>query len=228
MQAPLLLWWTLTGPALAERLPDPASARDRAPRDALAARAPTLNRLALDAALASHACAEARGELSDGPASRLVTVVDYSLPSHLPRLWVLDVASGQVLFHERVAHGQGSGGATATAFSNAPGSHQTSLGVFRTAETYVGKHGRSLRLDGLEPGHNDRARERAIVVHAADYATGDFVARHGRLGRSWGCPALRPEIAQAVIDTIAEGSLFVAWYPDDDWLEGSGYLHCAP
>ncbi len=177
---------------------------------------------ALSAARTAVACAVERGRLEGAP---VLTVIDYRLPSTEPRLWVLD-ADGQVLFAERVAHGQGSGVEVASAFSDQDGSHQSSLGLFVTGETYSGKHGYSLRLDGLEPGWNGRARERAIVVHGADYATEDFVREHGRLGRSWGCPAVRPEISRPLIDSIAGGTPLFAYYDDDAWLSGSPLLRC--
>ena len=154
----------------------------------------------------------------------LLTVVDYSLPSTKRRLWVFDLEANEMLFHELVAHGQNSGGNRAHDFSNEDGSHQSSLGVFRTGRTYRGKHGRSLRLEGLEPGFNDRARKRAIVIHGADYVTEDFIDANGRLGRSWGCPALDPAVAQDVFDTIRGGTLLVVYYPDEAWLEGSTFL----
>ncbi len=176
---------------------------------------------ALSAARTAVACAVERGRLEGAP---VLTVIDYRLPSTEPRLWVLD-ADGQVLFAERVAHGQGSGVEVASAFSDQDGSHQSSLGLFVTAETYSGKHGYSLRLDGLEPGWNDAARSRAIVIHAADYVSESFIRANGRLGRSWGCPALRPEITRSVIDTIQGGSLVFGYYPDTRWLGGSSYLN---
>ena len=115
-----------------------------------------------------------------------------------------------MLFAERVAHGRGSGDLLASRFGNETQSHRSSLGVFRTAETYFGAHGYSLRLDGLDKGVNDQARKRDIVFHAADYATERFGREHGRLGRSFGCPALAPEVARAVIDEIRGGSIVVA------------------
>lgn len=154
----------------------------------------------------------------------VLTIIDFSLPSTKRRLWVIDLEATEILFHELVAHGQNTGSNRARHFSNEEGSHQSSLGVFRTGRTYRGKHGRSLKLDGLEPGFNDAARDRAIVVHAADYVTDDFIAANSRLGRSWGCPALDPAVAQDVIDAIRGGTLLVAYYPDDGWLEGSSYL----
>ncbi len=140
----------------------------------------------------------------------LLTVIDYSLPSTKPRLWVLDLANGKVLFRELVAHGQGSGDNYATRFSNQPDSHQSSLGLFLTASTYIGGNGYSLKLRGLESGVNDLAESRYIVMHGAWYVSPEHARTHGRIGRSWGCPALPKETAGPVIDTIKEGSfLFV-------------------
>ena len=140
----------------------------------------------------------------------LLTVIDYSLPSTKPRLWVLDLANGKVLFRELVAHGQGSGGNYATRFSNLPDSHQSSLGLFLTAGTYTGGNGYSLKLRGLESGVNDLAESRYIVMHGAWYVSPEHARTHGRIGRSWGCPALPKETAGPVIDTIKDGSfLFV-------------------
>ncbi len=175
-------------------------------------------RLALNAAM----CARQSGAIAN---ERLLTVIDYSKPSTERRLWVLDLERTRVLFEELVAHGQGSGGNYATRFSNAEGSHQTSLGLFRTADTYVGANGYSLRLDGLEQGVNDRARERAIVVHGAPYVSPASMSALGRLGRSHGCPALRPAVARTLIDTIKDGSLVFAYYPDQQWLNGSRFLN---
>jgi hypothetical protein len=182
----------------------------------------SINSTVLRLALSAAACARSVGEAAD---ERLLTVIDYSLASTEPRLWVLDLARERVIFEELVAHGRGSGENYATRFSNTEGSHQTSLGLFRTADTYVGSNGYSLRLDGLEPGVNDRARERAIVMHGAPYVS-DFQLRAvGRLGRSHGCPALRPAIARTLIDTIKQGSLVFAYYPDQRWLRASRFLN---
>ena len=112
----------------------------------------------------------------------------------------------------------------ATSFSNAPESSRSSLGLYRTAETYTGKHGYSLRIDGLEKGFNDRARERAIVIHAADYVNEKAAKAQGYLGRSLGCPAVRPEVAHQVIDAVKGGGLIFAYYPDSEWLRTSKYL----
>lgn len=182
----------------------------------------SLNETVLRLALNAAACARRAGAVAN---DRLLTVIDYSRASTEPRLWVLDLERERVLFEELVAHGSGSGENFATRFSNRDGSHQTSLGLFRTADTYVGSNGYSLRLDGLEAGVNDRARERAIVMHGAPYVSEFNLRTVGRLGRSHGCPALRPAIARTVIDTIKQGSLVFAYYPDKQWLQGSRFLN---
>jgi hypothetical protein len=162
----------------------------------------------LAAALDAAACARARGIAAR---QDLMTVIDYSLPSTAPRLWVLDLARHKVLFHELVAHGAGSGDNFATRFSNEPDSRQTSLGLFLTGGTYEGGNGYSLRLRGLEPGVNDLAAERNIVIHGAWYVSAEHASRYGRLGRSWGCPALPQEVAGTIIDTIKDGSFVFAY-----------------
>ncbi|HSR64050.1 MAG TPA: murein L,D-transpeptidase catalytic domain family protein [Xanthomonadaceae bacterium] len=186
--------------------------------------APGLDANVLSLAMAAGDCAERRGLV--GPARRLA-VIDYSLPSKQPRMWVFDLAQRQLLYTELVAHGRGSGEARATLFSNDDGSYRSSLGLFSTAETYVGGNGYSLRMDGLEPGFNDRARERAIVMHGAWYVDPALASRTGRLGRSQGCPAVRPQVAHQLIDTLKGGQLVFAYYPDADWLRHSTLLHCS-
>jgi hypothetical protein len=143
--------------------------------------------------------------------SDLLTVIDYSLPSTEPRLWVLDLARGKVLFHELVAHGAGSGEKLATRFSNVNDSRATSLGLFLTGETYEGGNGYSLKLKGLDEGVNDRAEARHIVMHGAWYVSADHARQYGMLGRSWGCPALPLQDAKSVIDAIKGGSFVFAW-----------------
>jgi hypothetical protein len=162
----------------------------------------------LDAALDAVECARGRGVSGRDD---LLTVIDYSLPSTEKRLWVLDLAHGEVLFHELVAHGTRSGDNYATRFSNVADSLQTSLGLFLTGDTYEGKNGYSLRLRGLAPGWNDRAEARSIVMHGAWYVSAEHVRQHGRLGRSWGCPALSQESAQPVIDTIRGGTFLYSY-----------------
>jgi L,D-transpeptidase-like protein len=143
-------------------------------------------------------------------------VIDYGKPSSEPRLWVFDLAFKRLLFEEPVAHGRNSGGERAVRFSNDTGSLMSSLGVFLTAETYTGKHGLSLKLRGMEEGINDQSMKRAIVIHGANY-----VRRSGHIGRSWGCPAVRPEISDVLIDSVRGGTLLLAYYPDLSWLTRS-------
>ena len=180
-----------------------------------------LSEAVLAQALTAYETAWKRGDTR----KQIITVIDYSMPSSEKRLWVIDLANNTVVMNLHVAHGQGSGGNTPTQFSNTDSSHQSNVGLLKTAETYSGKHGYSLRLDGLEPGFNDNARPRAIVIHGADYATQDFVDRHGRLGRSWGCPAVDGAVSRRLIDAIKGGSLVFGYYPKADWLERSRYLN---
>lgn len=189
---------------------------------ALTQAAPTLDSKVLSTALSAMQCA-----LNNGaePANRLA-VIDFSLPSSDKRLWIFDLQNEKLVLHDFVAHGNRSGDNFATSFSNTNGSHQSSIGLFRTAESYQGKHGYSLRMDGLEPGFNDRARERAIVIHSADYVNPEWIKSQGRIGRSQGCPAVRPEIGRTVVDNLKGGQFMFSWYPDQEWLQSSIYLNC--
>jgi len=160
--------------------------------------------------------------------SRLA-VIDYSRPSTERRMWVFDLAdegSPALLYREYVAHGQGSGGNVPTRFSNEDGTHATSLGLFRTAETYYGSNGYSLRMDGMDPGFNDNARRRAIVIHGADYVNPAAARGMGRLGRSWGCPALRQAVARDMIDVLKDGNLVFSYADNDAWLEHGTSFAC--
>jgi hypothetical protein len=155
----------------------------------------------------------------------LLTVIDYSIPSSQPRLFVFDLASSKLLFRELVAHGKNSGNDVTTTFSNDPGSLESSLGLFVTADTYSGHNGYSLRLKGLDEGFNDMAWDRAIVLHGAEYVSYEAVKVLGRLGRSWGCPAVSSLVSKKIIDTIRGGSAVFAYYPDKAWLATSVFLH---
>jgi len=143
----------------------------------------------------------------------VLTVIDYSLASRERRLWVLDLVHARVLAHELVAHGRRTGDDRASRFSNEPGSFQSSLGTFVTGSVYRGTHGLTLKLRGLDPGLNDRAEARGIVMHGAPYVSEASVATLGRLGRSQGCPALSPVAAARVIQLIRDGSVLFAYYP---------------
>lgn len=200
----------------------PATASSNLP-DRLARLAPSANPQVLQLALAAMECAQAAGEGRD--ASRLA-VIDYSRSSLKPRLWVFDLAAGKLLYEEVVAHGQGSGENFATRFSNRDGSHQSSLGLFLTADTYIGRNGYSLRLRGLEPGVNDAALARAIVMHGAPYVDPGRGAVMGRLGRSWGCPAVRNAVARPMLDLLKDGQFLFSYYPDQAWLARSALFDC--
>lgn len=205
-----------TGPAdLAPSLPQPRLAE-------LQLAAPDASPEVLGSALQAMQCAAGNGM----PASRRLAVIDYSLPSSTPRLWVFDLETRRLLFRELVAHGRNTGELMATRFSNDLDSRTSSLGLFRTLDTYQGSNGYSLRMQGLEPGFNDRAEERAIVMHGAPYVTEDHVRRFGRIGRSWGCPAVRLGVARQIIDTLKGGQFVFSWYPDSQWLHASRYLNC--
>ena len=170
----------------------------------------------LDADVFALALQSATSAIERGTAAlpSTLTVIDYSKPSTEPRMWVFDVHTHALLFHELVSHGRGSGTKMAKEFSNAADSNMTSLGLFKTAEPYVGHNGYSLRLDGLEKGVNDHARDRAIVIHGAPYVNASTAKANGYLGRSLGCPAVRPEIAHQLIDTLKGGGLIFAYYPE--------------
>ena len=184
--------------------------------------APQLDTQVLSHALNAVQCAKLQGNAT---AERLA-VIDFSLPSSEKRLWIFDLKKRRLLLNDFVAHGQNSGDNLASNFSNVNGSHQSSIGLFRSAESYSGRHGYSLRMDGLEQGFNDRARERAIVIHGAKYVNPDWITTQGRIGRSQGCPAVRPEITKKVVDALKDGQFVFTWYPDPDWLQGSTFLNC--
>jgi hypothetical protein len=194
--------------------------------EAFAKGAKGLSPKVLSMALDAVASARTKGLTGRG---ELLTVIDYSLPSTERRLWVLDLANGDVLFHELVAHGSGSGENYATRFSNVKDSRQTSLGLFLTGGTYQGGNGYSLKLRGLDQGLNDNAEARYIVMHGAPYVSPQHASNHGRLGRSWGCPALSQAVAPRVIDTI-KGGTFVFSYSGDSSFQRyqTAALHRSP
>jgi hypothetical protein len=175
-------------------------------------------------ALRAFRCAASRGEVT----KPTLALIDYTLPSTEKRLWILDTETGRVLAQELVAHGRESGDVVAERFSNATESYQSSVGFFVGRDRYYGSHGLSLRLAGLEPGFNDHAEARSIVMHGAWYVSAEHIARFGRLGRSLGCPALAPEVASSVIDRLRGGAALFAYANDPDWLERSPYLSCDP
>ncbi|NOT91884.1 MAG: murein L,D-transpeptidase catalytic domain family protein [Ferruginibacter sp.] len=155
----------------------------------------------------------------------VLTIVDYSKPSSQKRLYVLDMNSGKVLFNTLVAHGRNSGLEYATNFSNKEESHQTSLGFFVTQNTYNGGNGYSLKLKGCEKGINDKATERAIVMHGAQYADERFLQNNGYLGRSYGCPAVPEKINKKIIDAIKNGSCMFLYHPTKRYTTVSKILN---
>ena len=143
----------------------------------------------------------------------ILTLVDFSLSSNVKRLWVIDLATNTVLFQSLVAHGRNTGEEFANNFSNTAESFKSSLGFYATGEVYSGKHGLSLKLDGLEKGLNDHARERAVVMHGAEYVSDSFIKGNKRLGRSQGCPAVPVELAAEIISVIKDKSCLYIYHP---------------
>jgi hypothetical protein len=223
----LLLSWVFSAaqPALPASAPSPAASAVTGANAAttLARLAPAADPQVLELALSAMRCAQAQGISA---AAERLAVIDYRRSSLKPRLWVFDLEAGRLLFEEVVAHGQGSGDDLATRFSNLSGSHASSVGLFVTRDSYDGRNGYSMRMHGLEPGINDQALARAIVMHGAPYVDVTNGMKQGRLGRSWGCPAVREAIARRMIDVLKDGQFVFAYYPDSDWLAQSALLRC--
>ena len=156
---------------------------------------------------------------------RLITIIDMELPSSKKRLWVIDLTSKKVVYHSLVAHGKNTGELKAESFSNVLGSKQSSLGFYVTLGTYMGKHGYSLKLRGMEEGINDMAEERAIVMHGANYVSRQFIEQCGRLGRSFGCPAVPVLKSKKIIGEIKGGTCLFIYHPSEKYLFGSRYLN---
>lgn len=158
--------------------------------------------------------------------NHILTIIDYSLPAGKKRLWVFDLDEGKLLYHTYVSHGIKSGAKFTTMFSNKYDSKSSSIGVYRTDQTYYGRDGLSLKLTGLDQGFNEHAENRSIVMHGGWYVDEPFIKKYGRAGRSWGCPALPLNLATPIINTIKNHSLLVAYYPSDAWFLNSKYLRC--
>ena len=155
----------------------------------------------------------------------LITIIDYTKPSSVKRLYVVDIDSRKLLFNSLVAHGKNTGEKYARFFSNEIGSLKSSIGFFLTKDTYNGENGYSLKLKGLEFDFNDKAEQRYIVMHGAEYVSDDYIKENGRIGRSWGCPAVPMDIADSLIDTIKDGSLLFIYNNSPDYLYNSKYLN---
>ncbi|PJD92872.1 MAG: hypothetical protein CK424_04685 [Legionella sp.] len=156
--------------------------------------------------------------------NQMITLIDYSIPANQKRLWVLDLNTQQVLFHTYVSHGIKSGTLKTNFFSNRFDSKASSIGVYRTDKPYYGRHGLSLKLNGLDQGFNDNAESRAIVMHGGWYVEESFIQKYGRAGRSWGCPAVPDELITPIINSIKDKTLVVVYYPNEDWFKKSKFL----
>lgn len=158
---------------------------------------------------------------------KVLTIIDFTKESRQKRFYTIDLKQQRILYHTLVSHGKRSGSNTCSRFSDIPESHQSSIGFYTTGEVYLGKHGKSLRLHGNEKGYNANAYKRAVVIHGADYVSEQFIRSYGRLGRSFGCPALPFGIHKQVINTIKGGSLIFAYYNDSRYLRTSKLLKSA-
>jgi hypothetical protein len=168
------------------------------------------------------------GKINDVQNRKIITIIDFSKPSTRERLFVIDLENKHILYKSLVSHGQNSGANIASRFSNVPRSKKSCLGFFVTAETYSGKYGYSLKLDGIEPGINDNARYRGIVIHGADFVSYTIARETGLLGRSYGCPALPVNRAKEIIDKISKGSCLFIYGNDPKYLKTSKILNNLP
>lgn len=165
---------------------------------------------------------EAEGKLNN---PNIITIADYSQSSSKKRLYVIDLKSGKLLFNTYVAHGRNTGEEFAKSFSNEEGSLKSSLGFYITEHPIVGSHtGYALMINGVEKGINDNAAKRAIIIHSADYATETFIKKHGRLGRSFGCPVLPPDMNKPIIESIKGGTCLFIYHPNNQYISGSSLL----
>jgi hypothetical protein len=174
-------------------------------------------------ALKGHCKLEHEGKLTN---SKILTIVDFSQSSKNKRLYVIDLLHKILLFNTYVAHGRNTGDEFAKSFSNVSGSYKSSLGFYITKEEQSGASvGLSLLLDGVEKGFNDNARKREIIIHGAAYATENFIRKTGRLGRSFGCPSLPPDLIKPVVETIKEGTCLFIYHKDQQYISHSRLLN---
>lgn len=187
-----------------------AAARFNLLYDSLGLDALELSRAAFEHAVKGFLALQQAGEIRN---TDVLSIVDFSLPSNKKRLFVIDMLNGRLLFNTFVAHGRNSGGLMATRFSNRTNSLMSSLGFYLTGDAFIGQHGYSLRLEGIERGWNDHANRRAIIMHPADYVSEEHIREWGFLGRSEGCPAIPQELNQPIIDEIKGGSCLFLYAP---------------
>ena len=176
-----------------------------------------LNSEAFNLALKGYFSLLANNELEN---KKYLTVVDMSLSSNTERFFVIDMETQEMVYKSLVAHGRNTGEEFAANFSNKQSSYQTSLGFYKTAETYDGKRGFSMKLDGLEYS-NSNARDRGVIIHGADYVSDRFIEENGRLGRSLGCPALPMDSFKEVVEMLKEGSCLFVYFPQKYYLSTS-------
>lgn len=179
------------------------------------------NQTVFEKAITGYTKLEEEGKVSNS----LLTVIDFNLSSKKKRMWILNMDTKEVIFNTYVAHGKNTGVEFAKNFSNTPESHKSSLGFYVTGETYYGKNGLSLFIDGMEKKFNSNARDRYVVIHGADYAEPEFINRVGRLGRSYGCPAVPNKIAKELINKIKGKSVVYIHKNDKNYLENSELLN---
>ncbi|MGB3340735.1 MAG: murein L,D-transpeptidase catalytic domain family protein [bacterium] len=155
----------------------------------------------------------------------IIGVIDYTMSANDKRFFVIDLGSKEFLYHTLVAHGKNTGNKFAEYFSNEPRTQKSSLGFYITGEMYYGKHGYSLKLDGVDSSYNDNARIRQIIIHGANYVSDDWAKKYGRIGRSWGCPALPEGEAKEIIDIIKDGCCLFSYFDNEKYLTSSIYLN---
>jgi hypothetical protein len=181
-----------------------------------------LSSVAFENAVKGYQYLKTKGKIYN---DNVLSIVDFTRPSTEKRLFIIDIKNCKVLFNTYVAHGQNSGREYANQFSNRPESFQSSLGFYVTSDTYIGKNGFSMHLNGQEKGINDEANERAIVMHGAPYVSEDFIRSHGYLGRSWGCPAVPEKLNKSIIEKIKNGSCLFIYGNDNRYLNYSRILN---
>lgn len=181
-----------------------------------------LSEKAFFSAIRGYEYLKGKGKIAN---ENILSIADFSRPSSEKRLFVIDLKNYKVLFNTYVAHGQGSGTAMATQFSNIPESYQSSLGFYTTSSTYNGKNGYSMHLEGMENGINDKANERAIVMHGAPYVNENLIHARGYIGRSWGCPAVSEKLNKPIIDKIKNGSCLFIYSENNRYLKSSKILN---
>jgi hypothetical protein len=181
-----------------------------------------LSKEAFNYAMKGHDYLAANGKLQN---QDILSIVDFSLPSSQKRLFIVDLKNNKLLFHTYVSHGRGSGAEMANEFSNVAESNKSSLGFYVTGDTYMGKHGLSMRLLGQDKGFNDNAHDRSIVMHSASYVSEATIKAMGFCGRSEGCPAVPEELSKPIIETVKNGTCLFLYSPDKQYAANSTIIN---